>query len=661
MRTAPVAAAIIAVAAGVAAADDASPPPPPPRDAGPEGDPPADALTDAELAALADEEAEIIFVTGTRSERPASTATAPSEVVTREDLARTGARTVADALATRPGVWVERSLGRTSVSLQNLGPEYTLILVDGQRQVGRVDGALDLDRLTTGGIERIEIVRGAGSALYGSEALGGIVNVITQDPEGRFAELAFRHDSLDATDLAARAGDGRKRWRWQLGAGLGRGDGYDLDRSDLTTTASAFDEQRVDGRVAWVADDGRRIGLTADYLRRDLRGIQSTATGAVFDRRNLDEAASVRLRARWPFGEKTIVTAGASVTELRDQFLADQRSSDALDDYQESIDRAAEATAQVERRIGGRNLVTLGADAMAEDLRSPRLVDGDGRRMRGAVFVQDELRLGARYQLLVVPAGRVDVDSQFGLHLTPKIGARWDASETVAVRASYGWGYRAPDFKQLYLRFENPGVGYVIDGDPELGPETSQTIAAGADVRLGAAAITVDAYRTDLSDMIGFELDPDTTMGQRFVYANIASAHAQGVDVGATWERGRLAARAGYSLSFTEDEDLSRPLQGRPRHRGSVELTWRDADEGFTAVARVVATGRRVYFFDLDGDGMDDEEVAARTAVIGAQLAKRFGDDLQLYLGVDNLLDHGEARLTPIPPRSLYTGLEGRL
>jgi outer membrane receptor for ferrienterochelin and colicins len=650
MRTAPVAAALLAVA-GTAIADDA-----PPRDA------PEPALTDDELAALADEDAEIIFVTGTRSERPASTATAPSEVVTRDDLARTGARTVADALATRPGVWVERSLGRTSVSLQNLGPEYTLILVDGQRQVGRVDGALDLDRLTTGGIERIEIVRGAGSALYGSEALGGIVNVITADPEGRFAELAFRHDSLDATDLAVRAGDGRKRWRWQLGAGLGRGDGYDLDRSDLTTTASAFDEQRVDGRAAWVADDGRRITLTADYLRRDLRGVQATATGAVFDRRNLDEAANVRLRARWPFGERTVVTAGASATELRDQFLADQRRSDALDDYQESIDRAAEASAQVERRIGGRNLVTLGADAMAEDLRSPRLVDGDGSRVRGAVFVQDELRLGARYQLLVVPAGRVDVDSQFGLHLTPKIGARWDASDRIAVRASYGWGYRAPDFKQLYLRFENPGVGYVIDGDPDLGPETSQTIAAGADVRIGdAAAITVDAYRTDLTDMIGFELDPDATMGQRFVYANIASAHAQGVDAGVTWERGRLAARAGYSLSFTADEDLGRPLQGRPRHRGSVEVAWRDAGEGFTAVARVVATGRRVYFFDLDGDGMDDEEVAGRTAVLGAQIAKRFGDDLQLYLGVDNLLDHGEARLTPIPPRSLYTGLEGRL
>jgi outer membrane receptor for ferrienterochelin and colicins len=658
-------AALVAVAAvattSTALAQPANEQPAPAPDAPAASEP--DPLADADGDGIPDGSVvgEIIVVTGTRSERPASSSTAAGEVVTREDLDRTGARTVADALATRPGVWVERTFGRASVSLQNLGPEYTLVLVDGRRQIGRVDGVLDLDRIQTGGVERVEIVRGAGSALYGSDALGGIVNVITADPTDRFASLAVRHDSLDATDLSMRAGDGRKRLRWQLGAGIARGDGYDRNPGDLTTTASAFDEWRVDGKAAWVPADGARVSIGADYLRRDLTGISATGSGAVFDNRNLDEQATARIDVRWPIGDRTIARGGVAASEFRDQFLTDQRASDALDDYQESIDRTLEGSAQVERRLGDRNLVTAGVDGLVEALESPRLADGDGSRTRGAAFVQDELRLGAAHQILVVPAVRADGDSQFGFHATPRLGARWDVSPVVALRGSYGWGYRAPDFKQLYLRFENPGVGYVIEGDPDLGPETSQTASIGADIRAAGVTLTVDAYRTDLADMIGFVLDEGSANPQRFIYANIAAAHVQGVDAGATWQRGRLGVRAAYSLSFTRDEDLGRELDGKPRHRGSVELSWADLGEGFTAVARVVATGRRVYFADLDGDGVDDERVAARYAVIGGQLAKRFGTDLHVYLGLDNLLDEGDAELTPIAPRTLYVGMEARI
>jgi outer membrane receptor for ferrienterochelin and colicins len=623
------------------------------------GEPPTVGLTDEELAAAAAAD-EIIVVTGTRSERPASSATAPGEVVTRADLDRTGARTVADALATRPGVWVERTLGRAAVSLSGLGPEYTLVLVDGRRQVGRVDGVLDLDRISAGGVERIEVLRGAGSALYGSDALGGIVNVISADPDERFAQVGVRTDSIRSTDVDARAGDGRRALRWQLGGGLATGDGYDRDPSDLSTTASEFTEARTDGRIAWAPGDGKRVSLGANYTRRDLRGVNATGSGAVFDNRNLDEEGMLRLDARWALASGTIVRGGVAASELRDQFLSDQRRSDALDTYQESIDRALEGSAQIERRFGARNLVTAGVDGLVEALSSPRLDDGDGSRARAAVFLQDELRLGAADQLLIVPAARLDADTQFGVHATPRLAARWDVDERVAVRASYGWGYRAPDFKQLYLRFENPGVGYVVEGDPDLAPETSQTVAAGGELRVAGATFSVDVYRTDLTDMIGFVLDDAAVMPQRFVYANVAAAHVTAADAGVAWRRGRFAVRGSYSLALTRDEDRDRPLDGRPRHRGSAELAWEDAGEGFTAVARAVVTGRRSYFADMDGDGVDEERVADRYAVVGAQLAKRFGRTLHAYLGVDNALDAGDAELTPIAPRSLYAGVQVR-
>src|SRR5690606_36054146 len=118
-----------------------------------------------------------------RSETPRQASPVTTEVIDRQRLVESGAQTVADALALRPGLWIERGIaGTAGITMQGLGPKYSLILVDGVRQIGRTDGVVDLDRFAIEDLEQIEIVRGPSSVLYGSDALGGVVNLVTRMP-----------------------------------------------------------------------------------------------------------------------------------------------------------------------------------------------------------------------------------------------------------------------------------------------------------------------------------------------------------------------------------------------------------------------------------------------------------------------------------------------
>jgi len=304
------------------AADPASPPagdasvaaPSAPGDAASPGTSAAsvDAARQADVRPAADEPAaaapagEVIVVTGTRSETPLSASPVTTEVIDRARLAESGAQTVGEALALRPGIWIDRGVAGTSgITIRGLGPQYSLILVDGARQIGRTDGYLDLDRFGVADIEQIEIVRGPSSALYGADALGGVVNLITRRPAAGVA--------LDATGQLDGRGAGVARGRLALGSRELSGaitgeyrEGPAVRRGDtLATTLDSYDDRHVTGRVSDRPDERWRLDGSADYLYRDLRGVDTSATGAFHrrwrvSRRVAPRIGSTRSRRRCP-------------------------------------------------------------------------------------------------------------------------------------------------------------------------------------------------------------------------------------------------------------------------------------------------------------------------------------------------------------------------
>jgi outer membrane receptor for ferrienterochelin and colicins len=597
---------------------------------------------------------EIIVVTGSRVEQPRQAAPITTEVIDRQRLVESGVQTVGEALALRPGLWIERGVfGARGISMQGLGPQYALVLVDGARQIGRTSGVLDLDRFAVEDIEQIEIVRGPSSVLYGSDALGGVINIVPRMPrEGVAFDALARLDGRLGYEARARVAGGTRTTAASLTGSYRAAPAIRLDDASVATTFAAYEDAHLTARGIHRPGQAWRLDASADYLRRDMRGVATTAGGAVLDRRNVVESATTQVIARW-HGERTSMRVGADASVYRDQFVADQRMASALDQYQLTDENLVEAHAQLARQLG-RHRLAAGAELMREALESDRL-SRPGDRLRAAVFAQDEWRPTASDALVLAPAARLDADTQFGMHATPRLAMRWALANDVVARTSTGMGYRAPSFKEMLLLFQNPGAGYLVEGNPMLEPETSVSVQAGVEWQATSwLALYGDGYLNRLRDMI-FVVSLPADGTRRFGYANIGRARTAGAEAYAIATHGRAGAELGYALTRTRDLDADRPLEGIPAHRASATLRWRDKREGFEAFTSAVLTGHRP--FDLADDPQQTTSTPRRIEV-RAHVAKRFSSGLGGFMGVENLLDAGDAELDRIPPRTLYAGVE---
>ena len=616
------------------------------------------AASDDDLAAAATA-GEVIVVTGTRSETPLSASPIVTEVIDRKRLEESGVQTVGEALALRPGLWTDRGVaGTTGITIQGLGPQYSMVLVDGARQIGRTDGYLDLDRFGLAEIEQIEIVRGPSSALYGADALGGVVNIITRKPSNGLAvDASGQVDGRLGSDTRARVSLGHGEL---AGAVSGEfRDGPAVRRGDpdaVATSLDSYQDRHINARVTDLPTEHWKLDGSADYLYRDVRGVDATGSGAVFDRRNLIESASAQATAQYA-ADQTAIRASVDAGLYRDQYLNDQRLSDALDTYQITDENLIEGSAQLAHQLGAHRGV-IGGELLREALDSDRL-SAPGSRVRGAVFAQDEWRLGPGDEVVVVPAARVDVDSQFGTHATPRIAARWQPIPTVPtmiVRGSAGLGYRAPNFKELLLHFENPSAGYVVDGNADLQPETSRNIQAGAEWQaMPWLWISANGYYNGLHDLIYAVAKPDDGTGMlRFSYGNVGRARTAGIETAAMITHGRAGLELGYALTRARDLDADRPLESVPAQRFTTSVRWRDRGNGIDGFAAAVITGHRPFYLSSDPQlaTLSDRRVELR-----ARVAKQFPSGIGGFVGVDNLLDAGDDNLDRIPPRTFYAGV----
>jgi len=601
-----------------------------------------------------------VVVTGSRGERSRESAAVATEVIGRGEIEVSGARTVGDILRTHPGVDVFGDVGLTSIRIQGLDPEYLLVLVNGERTVGRVNGAIDLSRYRVEDIERIEIVRGASSSLYGSDAIAGVINIITRQSRRPLeVDANLQYGSLERLDLGGGVGLSRGDWSTRFTAGWHKGAGYDLDPATVATTGSAYDTVNVANHTRFKAG-GTQVDGDVAFMRRDQRGVDQNINGATFDRRNLVETFSVGVRPGFRIGEGKLRFNGA-YSIYRDQYLLDQRSSNVLDQYQNTHEQLGELGVQFEQALGA-HVITIGAEGLYESLASERIASGLGSRLRGSLYAQDEWTLIESIQLMAVPGLRVDMDSQFGTYLSPKLSLRVDPAPKLALRASHGFGYRAPNFKDLYLRFENPGVGYIVEGNPALRPETSRSLNVGAEYApLEWMKASLNVFRNDIRDLITFVMIQEGGGGTtRYLNENVASAHTQGVEsmLRLTPLRG-LSTDLGYTFTDTRDHATGLELPGRAAHRGTFTLHYALWPWKVDAMVRGnIVSASSIH--SVDSTGAITLLKAPAHASIDARLAKDFGGSVTAFVQAENLLGAGDPVLLPILPRTFTAGLTAR-
>lgn len=630
----------------------------------------APAPAESEAAAAATHRVTEMVVTGSRTEEKRKDATAAVEVIDRKQIEAAGAENVAEVLESHPGVDLEPSYRGLTVRLQGLDPEYVLVLVDGERTQGRLGGTLDVTRFPTDDVERIEIVKGAGSALYGSDAVAGVVNIITRRArQGLEAGGHLSGGTQGTMDASGRVGGRQGGLDALFTFGHHRADGWDLTPQTPATTAAAFKSTNVGLSGGWRAGDRLSLRARTHYLRRDQTGVGDNGAGALFDRRMRSEDASVTLEPEWRFagGSRLLFTAHGGL--FVDQLASDQRGSATLDQVEKTEETLGRFGTQLDLVLGARNLLVTGAEVLHERMDSARITNGETNRTRTSVFAQHEFRWLDRPRLALLPGVRLDTDSQFGFHASPKLAVRFDPHPTLALRTSYGWAYRAPSFQELYLAFNNPGAGYMVAGNPELQPESSASLTLGSEWRPDVAGddrwlLGASLFQTDVDDLIIVRVGADMP-GElmRFSYENVAEARTRGVElgIGAQLTRG-LRLDLGYTFTNARDLEADEELEGQARHRGTFRLGYRHAGAGFSAQGRGSIVGKRPFYLDGNGDMVIDQVWSDAYATVGVRVQQRLWRSgvfsVDAFVGGDNLLDTGEELYLPVAPRRFYGGLD---
>jgi outer membrane receptor for ferrienterochelin and colicins len=605
-----------------------------------------------------------VEVVGARVGSHTARAARATQVIDRAAIERSGARHVGELLAAR-GLDVAQSFRGTTLRLSGLEPEHVLVRVDGVPVIGRVDGALDLSRLSVGDVERVEIIRGAASALHGADALAGVVEITTRRPRrGASLELSVHGRSLPGLDTRARAAWSGEHARLQLSGGLLHSSPWDLVPADEPTTGAGYTGGELGARGEYDVDADLRLGARAHYQRRGARAVDTGAGAALFDRSNLVESgdAALELRSFLATGRRLDVLLAWSTH--RDQSLLDQRGAADLDAYADTHQHQGLARALWTERWGEAHRLALGAEATLEAVSTPRLTGGAGERARGALFGEYGWSLDDTNTWVVVPGARLDLDTSFGLAATPQLAVRVEPWPELRVRLSFGMGFRAPSFQEQLLQFQNVGAGYVVEGNPDLEPETSRSWAARVELTpLEALSLAVGATWNDVAALITTDVAGTAQPGQPVVYryANVDEARTRSAELEVGWhedlgEHWAVGAELHYELLDARDVGADQPLDGRAAHTLSARLEAEYVPLGLSWSSHAVWTSSRPFVID------DEVRRSAARVLVGTRGAAQLWDEhLQLELGVENLLDTGDAALDPLPPRTFYAGLTGRL
>ena len=412
-----------------------------------------------------------VVVTGTKTERRLKDTPVITEVITRSEIEATGAENIGEVLEHRVGIVVDRDAHGDGVQLQGLDSDYILILLDGEPQVGRIAGKLDLARIAVENVDRIEIVKGASSALFGSAAMGGVINVITRKASSplaaQFTNNFETHNTIDSRSTVQLKHD---KINALLTLAANRRSPIDLDESDLTTTIDGYKNWTHSARSEYQLTSKSTLLFLGQYFAQKQEGVSETE-GVVFDRLGDIDNFSGSVGTGYQFGSRSKLMGKIYATRYRDESTVIDRGTSLTASSNVTVQDLIKGEAQFDIALGSKNQLTVGAELIFENLESQRITGGEKDVTTDSLFFQNEFRPIAN--LAFVLGGRLDYHSEFGTHFSPKLSGMYHVTRDVTIRTSYGQGFRAPDFKDLYLDFSNPTSGYQVLGNLDLQPESS--------------------------------------------------------------------------------------------------------------------------------------------------------------------------------------------
>lgn len=525
-----------------------------------------------------------VVITGTRTPKFLKDSPIQTRVVSLRDIEKADATNVQDLLQQElPGVEFSYAMNQqTHLNLSGFGGQGVLFLVDGERLAGETMDDVDFTRLGMGNAARIEIVKGAASALYGSNATGGVVNIITKK--------ATQPWTLNANGRIAKHNEQRYGLTFGLnGKHIGNTltasrtarDNYDVKSHGNPVTrviATVYGDKTINisDKIVWTPTDDIDVTGRAGYFFRETTHTED------MPERYRDFAGGVRLN--WRMTDDDDIMASYSFDQYDKSDYQKRRKLD-IRDYSnvQNIFRLL-----YNHTFGRGDILTVGADYMHDYLFNTNL-DGNEREQDSYdIFAQYDWRVTDKVE--VVGAVRYDYFSDGDdSHVTPKLNVCYTPLQSLSIRAGYGMGFRAPTLKEKYYDFDMSGI-WIVEGNKDLKSEVSHNINLSAEYTKGHYNISLSAYYNKVENKLATSAPYYKTTSDKLPYlpyANLDGYDVWGGEAGAhaRWDNG-ISARVTYALT---KEQLSTDKEGKtinnqyiPAREHSVNVRV-DYDHAFTA------------------------------------------------------------------------------
>ena len=654
-----------------------------------------------------------VVVTGTGTQHLLKDVPVQTEVISRQQLEQYGARSIEEILGglTASFAFNEDDMG-SQLQMNGLGNSYVLILVDGKRLHGDNGGQNDLGLIDPARIERIEIVKGAASALYGSDAIAGVINIITRkSAEGYFVENETRGGSY--ADL---------RQHNAVGVTIGKVQSlthFHYRHSDGWQNTATEDPTQIGGRIITDSQNKtvnrNQLWQVSERLSwRPMEGMEAYADGMLYHKRiyrpngkyavadvhgydlSYDDAAA---SAGWSWALHSGHRLSADVTWNRHGYFYDYTSEKGWlveSDHPSKPyiyfdgDRALQAD---QRRtmvqlkgifeLPHENLLSVGYDFRYDWLKAPLRIDSSrATDWTQAIYAQDEWN---PLRWLNVTAGlRMDHNQQFGLHLTPKLSAMASLGD-VKLRASWAQGFKSPTPKEQHYRYvrDMGGIRLYL-GNTDLKPQTSNYVSLNVEYTISKISVSATGYYNKVDQMINLVTIPSSQAPGALIlqydpafvrqYQNLEDAYTAGVDVNVKWNITREIA-VGGSYSFLQahgsvyDEETEQlhdiVIDGTAYHKGNLFATWRHLfRKGYRLGIGLYGRASSTRFYENYGNGKAFHIWRLSTTHdIECRAITSRGLTLRAEAGVDNIFNYVDRTPhlrhlgTTTPGTTLYAAL----
>jgi outer membrane receptor for ferrienterochelin and colicins len=569
------------------------------------------------------------------------------------------------------------------------------VLIDGQPIVGargiKRGGIINLDRQSTARLERVEVVKGAASAMYGSDALGGVINLISREPSSPFdASIAISGGSLGMLDARLDGGFKRDNTFGIFSLERHEHDGFDLTPGTFDTTGAPYRRYDALAKLQRQFAPSFSLGGLITGYRNDAAGRSNGELGPQEDDVR-EEALSLNLTANWLAGTNTTIAARGYVSSYAEDSagrLAPPRSTPLEPGTLDQ--RFVKTDVSLAHAIGSRQMLQGGLEWSRDHYEGTnRLRDEAAGHEADTAVAWAQHRWSATSRLTTTVGARVDRRSRFETAVSPKVAANYRVTDNLRARTSYGRGFRAPDLGQLYYRFLSPSNIYQVIGNPALEPEFADSWQFGSEYTFPQrrARFGVNVFRNDVRDLIdsvslGFVatpaqlsallaregLDPSfrPALGRLLLtYRNIFDVVTQGVELDSEAAMTNTVSVGGaYTFLTARDAQNDRDLTGRHRHHGSVRVSWQPARTGLRASVRGTFFSSWIAARATLPTGGVQDTIAPRFALWDAFVSQRIGGGLSAFVTVDNLTDNQDPNtgvLLPTgAPAAIYRPEAGR-